>query len=355
MTLRRLPALAILLAIAGCATPTQRPSPPVPAGDALPTPRQPHRAHAPPAATPAEPPGRLATPPTPAGTPAAPADIAPTPPTAAPSDTSPPPPPPPTSVLEAMADAQPKAEPRTRRGNPPVYTVLGQTYRLLPTAAGYRERGVASWYGPDFHAKQTSNGEPYDMYAMSAAHRTLPIPVHVRVTNLANGRSVVVRINDRGPFKHNRIIDLSYTAAMKLGMLQKGTALVEVEAVLAPGDDGRLPVLSPEFQYQAPPVPRVPRLPSLDGGGILYAQVGAYGVEDNARAMERRLREGGIDNVVIVRVKAAGRPLWRVRVGPITSVEQYDAVVAQLERISIREVSLANAEPATSDGPAVAD
>ena len=114
------------------------------------------------------------------------------------------------------------------------YEVFGKRYFVLATAEGYRERGVASWYGPDFHARPTSSGEPYDMYAMTAAHKTLPIPAYARVTNLANGRSVVVRINDRGPFVGNRIIDLSYTAAHKLDMTQAGTAFVEVE-VITPG------------------------------------------------------------------------------------------------------------------------
>src|SRR5690606_27721217 len=117
--------------------------------------------------------------------------------------------------LEAIPDAIPRDEPRSARGNPASYEVFGKRYHVLASAAGYKERGVASWYGPDFHARSTSSGEPYDMYAMTAAHKTLPIPAYARVTNLANGRSVVVRINDRGPFIDNRIIDLSYTAAHK--------------------------------------------------------------------------------------------------------------------------------------------
>ena len=258
------------------------------------------------------------------------------------------PPPPPREVLVAMGDAQPRVEPRTRRGNPPVYTVLGQTYQLLRSAAGYRERGVASWYGPDFHAKSTSNGEPYDMYAMTAAHRTLPIPVYLKVTNLANGKSVTVRVNDRGPFKHNRIVDLSYTAAMKLGMLNKGTAFVEVEAILAPGDDGLLPEMTSTMAASAPRAPSVPRLAALGTGGLLYAQVGAFGVEANAFALRDRLTGGGVKNVRVVRVKRDDKTLWRVRVGPIASVDDYDAVVDQLERLGIRDISLARLAPSAS-------
>ena len=139
--------------------------------------------------------------------------------------------PPAAKDLDAIPDAVPRAEVRTLRGNPPFYEVLGQRYTVMASAAGYKERGVASWYGPNFHAKSTSLGDPYDMYAMSAAHKTLPLPAYVRVTNLSNNRSVVLRVNDRGPFVGNRIIDLSYTAAYKLDMLRAGTAFVEVEAI----------------------------------------------------------------------------------------------------------------------------
>jgi rare lipoprotein A len=129
-----------------------------------------------------------------------------------------------------------QSEPRSARGNPPFYEVLGKRYFVLPSATGYQERGVASWYGPGFHTKQTSNGERFDMYAMTAAHKSLPLPSWVEVTNLRNGRSVTVRVNDRGPFKDGRIIDLSYSAAEKLDMLRDGTTFVEVRALSgAPG------------------------------------------------------------------------------------------------------------------------
>jgi rare lipoprotein A len=127
----------------------------------------------------------------------------------------------------------PRFEPRSPYGNPPFYVVAGHRYAVLPTSNGFVERGVASWYGTEFHGLRTSTGEPYDMFAMTAAHKTLPLPCYARVTNLSNGRSVVVRINDRGPFVDNRIIDLSYSAASKLDMIRKGTAFVQVE-VLTP-------------------------------------------------------------------------------------------------------------------------
>ena len=129
--------------------------------------------------------------------------------------------------LDAIPDAVPRLEPLHRFANRP-YSVLGRDYVPATELRPYRERGTASWYGRKFHAQKTSIGEPYDMYAMTAAHPTLPLPSYARVTNLANGRSVVVRVNDRGPFLHGRVIDLSYTAAARLGYVNQGSAQVEV-------------------------------------------------------------------------------------------------------------------------------
>ncbi|HUS23586.1 MAG TPA: septal ring lytic transglycosylase RlpA family protein [Candidatus Binatia bacterium] len=130
-----------------------------------------------------------------------------------------------------VPDAVPRAEPVSRYGNPAQYDIEGRTYYVLRSAAGYRERGVASWYGTKFHGKRTSSGETYDMFGMTAAHKTLPVPTYVRVTNLANGRQVVVKVNDRGPFRRDRILDLSYAAAGKLDLLDHGSGPVEVEAI----------------------------------------------------------------------------------------------------------------------------
>ena len=135
----------------------------------------------------------------------------------------------------SIPDAVPRVEPRSARGNPPFYTVFGKRYYVLASSEGHVERGTASWYGPGFHAASTSMGEPYDMYAMTAAHKTLPLPAYAEVTNLRNGRKVVVRINDRGPFVGDRIIDLSYTAAARLDMLLQGTAPVEVRVITPRG------------------------------------------------------------------------------------------------------------------------
>ena len=136
--------------------------------------------------------------------------------------------------FDEIPDAIPRAEIKSRSGNPETYVIDGVTYRVLDTSAGYREEGIASWYGGYFHGRRTSSGDVYDMYLMTAAHTSLPLPTYVRVTNLENGSSVVLRVNDRGPFVEDRIIDLSYTAATKLGMAEQGTARVEVVALDPP-------------------------------------------------------------------------------------------------------------------------
>ena len=182
---------------------------------------------------------------------------------------------PPPANVDSIPDAVPKSEPRSAHGNPAFYDVLGRRYFVLPSAQGYTERGVASWYGPTFHGESTSNGERYDMYGMTAAHKTLPLPTYARVTNLKNGRSIVVRINDRGPFVANRLIDLSYTAASKLDMLREGTTLVEVHT-LTPDEPDNLTRTS-----ESPPP-------------TLYVQVGAFSDERNASRAVERLHAAGL-------------------------------------------------------------
>jgi rare lipoprotein A len=220
--------------------------------------------------------------------------------------------------LLRVPDAVPKHEPRARRGNPPFYEVMGVRYTLLTESRGYVERGVASWYGPDFHGVATSIGEPYDMYGMTAAHKTLPLPAYARVTNLRNGRSVVVRINDRGPFKANRIVDLSYAAALRLDMVREGTTLVEVR------------VLEPDG---APPPP--------PAAATIYAQAGAFASEANATRLRDRLRASGVDGAFVRRDDAGGRTVFRVRIGPVASVADYDALVTRLRELGHADVRLA--------------
>ena len=225
--------------------------------------------------------------------------------------------------LSAVPEPTPRAEPRSRYGNPDRYEVFGRVYHTLDTAQGYRQRGIASWYGTKFHGRRTSSGEPYDMYAMTAAHTTLPLPTYVRVTHLENGRSVVVRVNDRGPFVDDRIIDLSYAAAHRLGMLEEGTAPVLLEAIdptprtLAVGDGQRAPVAADEGG-DAPFGPGdggASPLKGADQGGHLI-QVGAFVSRDNARRLQARLQARGLGPVSVTEHAASGQALYRVRIGP---------------------------------------
>ncbi len=231
---------------------------------------------------------------------------------------------------DRIRDAVPKREPITRAGNKNPYTVLGKTYHLLPTAKGYRQRGTASWYGTKFHGRTTANGETYDVYAMTAAHTTLPIPAYVRVTNLENGRQAVVRVNDRGPFAHGRIIDLSYAAATKLGFAHKGTALVEVEAIDVdnwPPSRAVAATPTPSVTTAAPPASvRAAQQAARPGAAALYVQVGAFGNPRSAENLRRQLQQATNHPVEI---QSAGA-LYRVRVGPLASRTEAERVRAAL-------------------------
>jgi rare lipoprotein A len=233
----------------------------------------------------------------------------------------------PPADLASIPDAVPRVEPRSRYGNPVSYVVFGQRYQLLSTAEGHVERGTASWYGPGFHAARTSSGEPYDMYAMTAAHKTLPIPAYARVTNLRNGRSVVVRINDRGPFVGDRIIDLSYTAAWKLDMLRTGTAPVEVR-VLSPGAD------VPPVMVASVPVPSAAVAAGTGVGAAAPSrtmlQAGAFFDAANARSLVARLAAAGIGNATLRPTRAGARTVWQVRVGPLDSGLEVDDMLERL-------------------------
>jgi rare lipoprotein A len=232
-------------------------------------------------------------------------------------------PPAPSGNLLAIPDAVPRFEPRAKLGNPPFYDVLGRRYYVLQSADGYVARGVASWYGPTFHGVRTAMGEPYDMFGMTAAHKTLPLPCYVRVTNLRNGKSIVVRVNDRGPFVANRLIDLSYTAALKLDMIRDGTTLVEVRAI-TPGE----PSSSELTRASEAPAPE------------LYVQAGAFANESNAQRLLAVLRAAGLTNAFVLARPETSR-LFRVRIGPVANVPQYDALVARLDKLGIHDARLA--------------
>jgi len=315
--------------------------------------------------------------------------------------------------LSSVRNAVPKHERQTRAGNPHTYVVFGKRYYVKRSNKNYRSRGIASWYGRKFHGRKTSNGETYNMYAMTAAHKTLRIPTYVRVTNLENGKIIIVRVNDRGPFVSNRIIDLSYAAAHKLGITRKGTGLVKI-AVVGPGQTGvpitRKPLpkiarlqTTPASPAKKPETTRwqhrdtitdtsisereddpnpdnfgvvsgrpkntrsssakakkaqtrkqartkhiKPKVPSpgfrrahekpkqkFTGSHKVYLQVGAFFDEKNAQRLEAKVRALG-NTTKIFKGQKNNRTLYRVRVGPITNVNQVDQLAARLKQQGIR-------------------
>jgi rare lipoprotein A len=226
--------------------------------------------------------------------------------------------------VSQVPDAIPRHEPRSRYGNPESYVVFGRRYYVMDSSEGYLERGIASWYGKKFHGRRTSSGETYDMYAMTAAHPSLPLPTYVQVTNLENGRQVVVKVNDRGPFHDNRIIDMSYAAATRLGMLQKGTALVKVRA------------LSPAPGPAEPELRRVAVQPdSVSFTDRFYIQVGAFAELDNAESLRVRLQGLDQDAARIHQAVVNGRTVYRVRIGPLNDVQRADNLVAKLAEFGV--------------------
>ena len=237
--------------------------------------------------------------------------------------------------LDAIPDAVPRDEPRSRYGNPETYEVFGKRYKVMKSGKGHVERGLASWYGPGFHSERTSSGEPYDMYAMTAAHKTLPIPAYVRVTNLENGRSVVVRVNDRGPFVGERIIDLSYTAASKLDMLRAGTARVEIRVL-----DARSNTSSQSIAL-TPPTQLPTGTPTGTATGGRFLQVGSFGSSANASALVGRLTAAGISGASVREARVGDRLLYRVRVGPVVDAGQAARLTEQLRDAGVPDARLA--------------
>nr|WP_019625645.1 septal ring lytic transglycosylase RlpA family protein [Thioalkalivibrio sp. ALJT] len=246
--------------------------------------------------------------------------------------------------LALIPEPVPRDEPLSRYGNPPEYEVFGQRYRTLASSEGFEEEGVASWYGTRFHGRRTSSGETYDMYAMTAAHKSLPLPSYVRVTNLENGKQVVVRVNDRGPFVDGRIIDLSYAAAHRIDMTDVGVARVHIRAV-GPGDvgAGRVARSVPEPE----PLPAAESAAAADGPehagdhdpvlgesehGVRYVQVGAFAERRAAERVQADLVTLGLDAVRISTLERAdGAELHRVRIGPLPDSAAVQAITDQLE------------------------
>ncbi len=221
----------------------------------------------------------------------------------------------------------PVAEPLSRYGNKSPYAVRGETYRVLPSAAGYDERGIASYYGSKFHGYKTSDFETYDMYKFSAASKVLPLPSFARVTNLQNGKSVIVRVNDRGPFVPNRIIDLSLAAAVRIGIWPRGTGLVEVQGI-----DPAHP--------NAEPAPLTAVTPRTGRQPQLYVQVGAFADAGNAERLATRLRGLRLGTVRVVAASVNGRTLQRVQIGPLPDVDTVDRTTARLDALGLPHASV---------------
>ncbi len=291
-----------------------------------------------------------------------------------------------------IPDAVPRAEPLSRSGNPASYKVRGKRYFTKKTSTGHVERGLASWYGKQFHGRKTSSGERYDMYAMTAAHKTLPLPTYVQVTNVENGRTAVVKVNDRGPFHGPRVIDLSYSAAKKLGVVQKGTAMVEVRAIdpSRPAGDlgpfmatkevskGKRSQPPPVARHEPKPIPVPSPSPALvahnptepgteaakgraldaalaaveatpleeqaersvkpavaASGQGLYLQVGAFGDPSNAERLRKRLVANLSEQVRVQRSAASETELYKVRIGPLGSEGEARTVSAKLVTLGV--------------------
>jgi len=246
----------------------------------------------------------------------------------------------------AGADRPAINPPRSARGNPPFYEVFGTRYYVLDSSEDFVERGTASWYGRDFHREPTSSGETYDMYAMTAAHKTLPLPTWVEVTNLENGRKVIVKVNDRGPFVGDRIIDMSYAAAEALDMVTAGTARVEVRAlgaaplVAAAGEPvrqtraaGRRGGISLIGEPAAGTLEPDERLPQQ-----LFIQVGAFSERNNAAKLVEQLQGRGFENAFVL--SDYSDALHRVRVGPFRDVAEYDRANDGLRRFGVGDTRL---------------
>ena len=258
--------------------------------------------------------------------------------------------PPPGTTLDPsqLKDAIPREEPPSRYGNPVSYKVFGKRYTTLKSATDFHETGLASWYGTKFHGHRTSSGEAYDMYAMTAAHKTLPLPTYVEVKNLDNGRSAIVRVNDRGPFHSGRIIDLSYAAAVRLGVNTKGVARVEIRALTGqrrgvaksaaarPADVIELNVSMSEVIADSDTA----STPAAGGQSGLFLQVGAFSSRGNAETLRSRLLAANMPNPSISAGQSARGTFYRLRIGPLTSRGQADALLPGLAAVGVHDTRL---------------
>ncbi|MFT7458051.1 MAG: rare lipoprotein A [Planctomycetota bacterium] len=230
---------------------------------------------------------------------------------------------------DAVPDAIPRVEEKSKYGNPKSYEVFGKRYYVLNDNKDFVQRGIASWYGKKFHGRRTSSGETYDMYAMTAAHKSLILPAYVEVTNLDNNKRIIVRVNDRGPFHENRIIDLSYTAASKLGIVANGTGLVEVRAINAEGYANK----SKTENYGG----LVKTASSEERNGGFYIQVGAFNKESNARKLQKKIAPLGDKLIKISEATVKDKIVYRVQIGPLHNVDAADNIVDKLDDYGITD------------------
>lgn len=234
-----------------------------------------------------------------------------------------------------IPDAVPKDEPHSKYGNPASYEVLGEKYYVIGSNKGFSQKGIASWYGSKFHGLRTSSGETYNMYAMTAAHKTLRIPTYVEVTNNNNGRKAIVKVNDRGPFHDGRIIDLSYAAATKLGVAATGTAPVTIRVVTA--GSKAVDTTNKDIEYQD--ASAINPAYTFDGGNV-YVQIAAFSTEKNALKMLHTLRDKNFSSVRIHVEKNQGKMLYRVRIGPVPTTHVAEKLLAQLKEINHRNAKI---------------
>lgn len=240
--------------------------------------------------------------------------------------------------VHKLKEPIPQYEPLSRRGNPQSYEVWGKRYSVMKSAEGYREVGEASWYGMKFHGHETSNGEIYDVYQFTAAHKSLPLPTYVRVTRVDTGKSVVVRVNDRGPFHGKRIIDLSYAAAIKLGIDKAGVAKVKVEALTFPKPAPEAETIKPKVEPAKPQLGAVPA-PVTAAPAQRWVQVGAFAELASAMNLQAQLDQhlaGSTWPIVVSR----NEHIHRVRIGPVPLGEDLEQVLMKLEAMNIHNYQI---------------
>jgi rare lipoprotein A len=238
---------------------------------------------------------------------------------------------------QAIPDAQPYPEPLSQYGNPVHYDVYGKRYYVLNSSKDFKQEGIASWYGKQFHGRKTSNGETYDMFAMTAAHKTLPLPTYVKVTNQRNGLTTIVRVNDRGPFHSNRIIDLSYAAALKLELTRTGTTQVVIEAIDTNPDSTLQEQPLQETNIEQAIIQPVQQEQATQGQ---FVQLGVFSEISNAKRMQNKISTSSLPTPKIISVNINKTDLYRVLIGPLTSEKQIEKIKDKLSQMGIQSTKV---------------